>query len=139
MRMDFTNVEDVSYVSVPEGTYICQLADLRERNTRDGSPRWSYRLVVKEGEYAGRTAAWDSVAWSERGMGRVKHVLSKLGFDVSGVIEIDPDELVGKCASVKIEFEEHLDPISGIRSVRPSVPFMGYEEADQDSSVPWEA
>ena len=138
MRMDFTNVEDVSYVSVPEGTYLCQLEDLRERSTRDGSPRWSFRLVVKEGEYAGRTAAWDNVSWTERGMGRAKHVLSKLGFDVSGVVEIDAEELVGKRAHVRIEFEEHLDPVSGIRSVRPSVPYMGYELASEEASAPWE-
>ena len=138
MRMDFTNIEDVSYVSVPEGTYLCQLADLRERSTRDGSPRWSYRLVVKEGEYAGRTAAWDSVSWTERGLGRAKHVLSKLGFDVTGVLEVDAEQLVGRCASVRIQFEEHLDPVSGIRSVRPSVPYMGYELVDEAASTPWE-
>jgi len=141
MRLDFTNVEDVSYVSVPEGVYDCQLTDVRERSTRDGSPRWSFRLVVTEGEYAGRTAAWDSVSWTERGMGRAKHVLSKLGFDVTGIVDVDAEDLLGKRARVKIEFEEREDPISGIRSVRPTVPFLGYEALNGDAAgaVPWEA
>ncbi|MFT5286716.1 MAG: hypothetical protein ACI8TQ_002887 [Planctomycetota bacterium] len=139
MRMDFTNVEDVSYVSVPEGTYLCRIDDVREKNTRDGSPRWSYRLIVMDGEFAGRTAAWDSVAWTERGMGRCKHVLKQLGFDVSGVIEVEAGDLVGLCARVKIEFEEHQDPNTDIRSVRPSVPFFGYEAAQEDEPRAWGA
>ena len=139
MRMDFTNVEDVSYVSVPEGAYLCRIDDVREKNTRDGSPRWSFRLIVVEGEYAGRTAAWDSVSWTERGMGRCKHVLKKLGFDVSGVIEVESSDLVGRRARVQIEFEEHQDPNTDIRSVRPAVPFFGYEFAQEDESTAWPA
>ena len=137
MRMDFSNVEDVSYVSVPEGTYLCRVDDVRERSTRDGSPRWSYRLVVMEGEYAGRTAAWDSVSFTERGMGRCKHVLKQLGFDVSGVIEVESGDLVGRSAHVKIEFEEHQDPNTDIRSVRPSVPFFGYGAPREDQATDW--
>ena len=139
MRVDFTNVEDVSYVSVPEGTYACRVADMRERSTRDGSPRWSFRLIVIEGEFAGRTASWDSISWTERGMGRSKHVLSRLGFDVSGVIDVDAEDLVGKYARVRIEFEEHQDPISGVRSVRPSVPFFGYELIQPEDAAAWQS
>ena len=57
MRFDFSQIEDVeSFVSIPEGTYLCRVAEVRAGVTRDGSVRWSLRLEVAEGEYAGRTA-----------------------------------------------------------------------------------
>ena len=83
MQVDFSLVDDVeSFISVPEGIYLCRIADVREGVTRDGSPRWGIRLEVAEGEYAGRTAAWDGLPWSERGLPRVKQVLSHCEADL---------------------------------------------------------
>ena len=57
MRFDFSQVQDVeSFVSIPEGSYPCRVAEVREGLARDGSVRWSLRLEVLDGEYAGRTA-----------------------------------------------------------------------------------
>ena len=82
MRFDFSQIQDVeSFVSVPPGTYRCRVADVREGTSRDGSVRWSFRLEVADGEFAGRTGAWDSVTWSERGVHRVQHALAAMGFD----------------------------------------------------------
>ena len=76
MQFDFSQIHDIdSYVSIPEGSYVCRVAEVREGLARDGSPRWSLRLEVSRGEYAGRTAGWDSLTWSDRGIRRVKHVL----------------------------------------------------------------
>ncbi len=139
MRIDFSSVEDVdSFVSVPEGTYLCRITEVRERATREGDPRWSFRLMVDDGEYSGRTAAWDGFSWSERGMHRAKHVLSKLGFDTDGVLEVVRDDLVGRKAYVQVQFEEREDPVTGNRQVRPRVPYMGYQSAD-DQAMPWDS
>ena len=73
MHYDFSQVEDTqSFVSIPEGAYECRIAEVREGLSRDGSVRWSFRLEVLRGEYAGRTAGWDALTWSERGISRVK-------------------------------------------------------------------
>lgn len=128
MQVDFSLVEDVeSFASVPEGTYVVRVAEVREGVTRDGSPRWSLRLEVAEGEYAGRTAAWDGLHWSERGLRRVKHVLEKMGFDVSGRVDLQPAELIDVQVAVEIRLEEREDPATGNRQIRPRVPYMGYE------------
>ncbi|HKB16113.1 MAG TPA: DUF669 domain-containing protein [Planctomycetota bacterium] len=130
MRYDFSEIEDVQdFVAVPNGTYLCRVAEVRERRSRDGSERWSLRWVVEEGPYAGRTAAWDNLTWSDRGIRRVKFVLGKLGQPVGGVVEVEPQSLVGRLARVSVFSEEFVNPATGVRQVRSRVPFAGYEGA----------
>jgi len=127
MRFDFSRVDDVdSYVFVPEGEHDCRVADVREGTSRDGSVRWSFRLEVLDGEWAGRTAAWDSLTWSERGVYRVKKVLEALGLDVRGELEVEPQDLLNLQARVRVVPEEREDPVTGRRQVRMRVPYLGY-------------
>ncbi len=136
MRFDFTTVDDVeSYINVPEGLHNCRVAEVRDGRARDGSVRWSYRLEVIDGEWAGRTAAWDSLTWSERGIYRVKKVLAALGLDVKGVVEIEPTDLVNMRARVRVEPEEREDPQTGRRQVRMRVPYLGYEAYEPPADV----
>jgi hypothetical protein len=130
MKLDFSTVEDAeSYISIPEGTYVCRIADVRESVTRDGSARWALRLEVLDGEYAGRTAAWDALIFSERGMPRVKHVLAMLGFDVSGSLDIESEHLKGLQVRAQCLIEEYEDRLTGKRQRRLRVPYSGYESA----------
>jgi hypothetical protein len=136
MHFDFSSVDDVeSYISVPEGVHNCRVAEVREGRARDGSVRWSFRLEVLDGEWAGRTAAWDSFTWSERGVYRVKKILEALGLDVRGELEIDPADLVNLQARVKVEPEEREDPVTGRRQVRMRVPYLGYAPLDADGAA----
>ena len=131
MKLDFSTIEDAeSYISIPEGVYLCRIAEVRENLTRDGNPRWSLRLEVAEGEYAGRTAAWDSLVFSERGLPRVKQVLALLGFDVSGTIELQPGDLVDLRARAQCQIEEYEDRLTGKRQRRMRVPYSGYESVN---------
>lgn len=136
MRYDFSTVEDQdAYNSVPEGQYVCRIAEVRTGLSRDGSERWRFRLEVVDGDYAGRTAAWDSLTWSERGIFRVKRVLGALGFDVEGEVEVDSEDLTGRRAIVVLETEEWEDAISGRRQIRMSVPYLGYARIGEDGLV----
>lgn len=127
MHFDFSQLGDVqSFVSIPPGTYLCRVADVREGFTVDGSVKWSLRLEVAEGDYAGRTAAWDVLSWSERGIHRVRRVLGVLGFDVRGEVDLKPDDLVGLRIQAQLETEERHDPSTGQRTVRLRVPYSGY-------------
>lgn len=130
MNVDFSMIEDVeSFLSIPEGSYVCRIAEVREGQTRDGSPRWALRLEVAAGEFAGRTAAWDGLVWSERGLPRVKCVLGHLGFDVGGALDVSPGDLLDRHILCQLVSEEREDPISGRRVVRLRVPYMGYAPA----------
>lgn len=133
MQIDFSHVDDIdSYVSIPEGSYVCRIAEVREGVTREGSPRWAYRLEVTAGDYAGRTAAWDALIWSERALPRVKQILARLGFDVSGSLEVQPNDLVGRSIKAQFMIEEREDPLTGRHIARLRVPYMGYEAIAAD-------
>ncbi len=136
MRYDFSTVEDVeSYASIPEGVHLCRVVEVREGRARDGSLQWNLRLEAAEGEHAGRTAAWDSVTWSERGIHRVKHVLDALGIDVRGEVEVDTEDLIGRLARVSLMLEEREDVLRGRRVVRLRVPYLGYEAGGEPGAV----
>lgn len=127
MRFDFSSVDDVeSYVSVPAGPHNVRIAEVREGVSREGSTRWTFRLEVIDGDYAGRTAAWDSITWSERGVFRVKKVFEALGLDVRGELELESRDLVNLQACVTVTPEEREDPLTGRRQVRMRVPYLGY-------------
>ena len=138
MQVDFSLIEDVeSFISVPEGTYLCRVAEVREGLTRDGSPRWALRLEVVEGEYAGRTAAWDGLIWSERALPRVKQVLARMGFDTTGRLDIEAQDVVDRQVRVQLQTEEREDPVSGRRVARLRVPYMGYERVEEPEENPF--
>lgn len=140
MQFDFSRIEDIdSFVSIPEGRYACRVAEVREGVARDGSPRWSLRLEVALGEYAGRTAGWDSVTWSDRGIRRVKHVLEALGLNVSGQVEIAPSDLLGREVIATFQSEEREDAFTGRRVLRLRVPYAGYLSRADAASVPGSA
>ena len=135
VQVDFSRIEDVeSFVTIPEGRHLVRIAEIREGETKAGHLRWALRLEVVDGEFAGRTAAWDGMVWSKRGLPRVKHVLNVLGFDTNGALEVSPDDLCGKQAVVDFFIEEWEHPSTGRRTQRLSVPYLGYEPKDEGPS-----
>ncbi|MEZ6014769.1 MAG: hypothetical protein R3F49_06635 [Planctomycetota bacterium] len=129
MRQDFSSVPEMEtdLVTVPPGEYLCRVRDVRERHTKDGvNVQWGLCLEVAEGEHAGHLAAWDNLTFSERGLSRVKLVLRALGFDVSGVVELDAGELIGTEAVCQLNEEVYTDPNTGASTRRLSVPYAGY-------------
>ena len=131
MHFDFRQVPDVQvYTSIAPGIYVCRVGEVRDGLSRDGFVRWSLRLEVAEGPFAGKTAAWDSLTWSERGIPRVKKVLTALGFDLGAPVEIDSRDLLRRCARVQFQNEEREDPVTGQRTLRLRVPYMGYERLE---------
>ncbi len=84
-------------ISVPEGTYLCRVGEVRPGITRAGDERWSFSLLVDEGEYAGRCAAWGNIVFARRGRVHARSVLSACGHpkQVTGRITIEPEDMVG--------------------------------------------
>jgi len=127
MKWDFTDVSDMEdFASLPQGWYTVKVEEVREGLTRDRDSRWGLRLVVSEGDFAGRIAAWDGLVWSERGSSRAKRLLGALGFEVDGSLEIEPHELLGRCADVELVVEEWENPVTGRRQRRNTVPYDGF-------------
>jgi hypothetical protein len=130
MQIDFTEIADVDDLrAVPPGEYLCQVQEVRESQSPAGHVRWGMRWEVVHGEWQGRTACWDSLHWSERGLPRVKFVLKTLGCLAEANKDLQPDELQGRRALVTVIHEERDDPVSGLRRLSNRVPFAGYAAA----------
>lgn len=139
MRYDFSDLEDsLDLRCVPAGVHTCEVREVRSGTARDGSPRWSLKLDVAEGEHAGHHAAWDAITWSPRGVHRARLVLAALGFDVRGQVDVEPTDLVGRRAVVELQPETWEDPVTQQKREVLSVPFAGWSAlgaTDQAASV----
>lgn len=120
---------EMDYTTVPAGTYLCRIDEVRPGTTRAGDERWSLRLIVAEGEYAGRQAAWDSIVFSTRGRMRARTVLTALGLPAKGKVGVEPADLEGRKALVEIKPAEYTSP-SGDVVRRNEVPYDGYKPAE---------
>jgi hypothetical protein len=125
--LDFDAIEKVSdYVTVPAGTYLCEIAEVRESTTKNGDERWGLRLIVAEGEFCGRQAAWDSLIFSSRGQVRVRLVLEALGMPTKGRVSLRPEDMKGRRAFVEVRPSEFEHPDTGQVVRRNEVPYRGY-------------
>ena len=132
MKIDLSQIEDIEDIrSVPSGEYHCKAAEIRESESPAGHTRWGIRWEITNGDFQGRTACWDSLHWSERGLPRVKFVLQVLGMNTSRELNLNLEELEGLEAMVQVQPEEREDPVTGIRRVQNRVPFAGYAPVAQ--------
>lgn len=134
MEIDFDQQDQVSdFVTVPEGTYLCRVAEVRQGVTRAGDERWSLRLVVAEGQHVGKQAAWDGLVFSTRGRSRARMVLHALGLPSSGRVQIEPNDLEGRTALVEVRPTEYESPAGNVVR-RNEVPYDGYRQSEDDSA-----
>lgn len=126
MELDLDNSEQITdFVTVPPGTYLCRIAEIRERQSRAGDTLWGMRLVVEEGEFIGRLAAWDNLVFSSRGLTRVKLVLRALGLPADGKIDLKPEDLTDRQVLAEVRPAEYHSP-EGVMTRRNEVPYDGY-------------
>ncbi|MEM7205235.1 MAG: hypothetical protein AAF628_33580 [Planctomycetota bacterium] len=137
MEVDLTPADGINdYITVPAGSYVCEIAEVRPGTTRAGDPRWGIRLIVAEGEYTGRQAAWDGLVFSRRGRARVRRILGALGLPNQGKVDLAPADVEGRRALVEVRPSEFEDP-SGETVRRNEVPYDGYRpipDAPTDAS-----
>jgi len=123
--------EDADYTTVPEGTYLVRITEVRKGESRQGDERWGLRLVVAEGEFVGRQAAWDNLVFSHRGVARVRRVFEAFGLPFRGRVTVDSEDLVGRQAFAEIRPSEYVHPEGG-RVRRNEVPYSGYSPCTDD-------
>jgi len=126
MELDFESSDPISdFTTVPAGRYLCKVAEVRDRQSRAGDTMWSLRLVVTEGEFIGRMAAWDNLVFSTRGLQRVQAVLTAFGLAAGGKVDIRHEDLLDQEAFVEIRPAEYHAP-DGAMTRRNEVPYDGY-------------
>ncbi len=128
-RIDFNRVDDVQDFSpLPDGRYLCRLAEVEEAATQYGDEMWKLRFVVESGPHRGRYI-FDNLVFSDAALKRVKLICSRLGLDVSGELDLTPSLIKGRSCYVTVETEEYED-YEGNSKQRNVVPFAGYDRAD---------
>jgi len=129
MKLNFTGVPDSDdYSPLPDNDYLIEIASVEERQVSSGD-QWNLKLAIQEPEYPNRHV-FDSLTFSEAGMKRVKLILSRLGFDVSGELEIEPSDLVGIQAYVTLETESYFSEKHGKEMKKNKVTYAGWQSAD---------
>jgi hypothetical protein len=146
MRIDFTGVEgQQTFDPIPAGKYVVEVTDYREGHAskeakNPDAPTISWELTV-ESTLAGDTVihdrrsgkdvkvegrkVWENMTIVENSFWRLKAMLEACGFDVSGEIDFDPEEVLNQRMMVKVgiqrgrknpETGEEYDPRNTIRS-----------------------
>ena len=109
MKIDPEDGPDVDdFVVVEDGLYPVRIAEVRESRREGGDTSWMLRLELTEGPLTGRTIVTDWLNFGEKGMHRVRRVLSALGFDLSKPLELEPAELEGRVACVELATRESM-------------------------------
>lgn len=135
MEIDFDDTDATAdFVTVPEGTYLCRIAEIRPGTTRNGDERWALRLVVAEGQHVGKQAAWDSLVFSARGRARARLVMQAIGLPAKGRVEIEPADLENRTALVEVRPAEYQNSAGNLVR-RNEVPYEGYRAVPREQST----
>jgi hypothetical protein len=144
MKIDFTGVEgQKAFEPIPSGKYVVEVADYREGVASEsaknpGAPTISWQLTVESAlngdtviEHRGKEinvegrVVWENMTLVQNSFWRLKAFLEACGFDVSGEVDFDPDDVVGSRLVVKVGIQQgkknpqtgdEYDPRNTIRS-----------------------
>jgi hypothetical protein len=137
MELEFSKSDEkTDFTSVPAGTYLCEVTDVRPSVTRQGEERWSFRLMVRDGEFVGRQAAWDSLMFTDRALPRVRRVFAALGLPSEGRVRVEPKDLEGRRAFVDVRPGEYTNELGEVVR-RNEVPYAGYRPVPAPGEVPF--
>ncbi|MCK4856967.1 MAG: DUF669 domain-containing protein [candidate division Zixibacteria bacterium] len=136
-KINFAEIPDVDvYEPIPDGDYLCMVADIEEKNTTHGDEMWQMKLkVAEDGEYLNRVI-FDNIVFSKAAEKRVKLICSRFGLDTSGNLDLKPEHLIGKQIIVTVITGSYEDA-QGVERQRNEVPFAGYTlvGSDEDEGV----
>jgi Protein of unknown function (DUF669) len=143
MKIDFTDVEgQKTFEPVPAGKYLIEVTDYREGTASTaaknaGAATISWELTIEstatgETEINGTKVegrkVWENMTLVEASFWRLKAFLEACGFDVSGEIDFDPEEVLNSRLICKVgiqkarknrESGEEYDPRNTVRSFHP--------------------
>jgi hypothetical protein len=133
MRIDFGGVNRPSKGLLPESWYEAEVRTVQPKQASTGQDYWRVEFEVVAGDHSG-TRVFDSLFFTEKAFPRLKLALSAFGLPHEGVVDIAPEDLVGRHACIEVTSKEGTD-----QKVRNVVTFEGYRPATaarQKQTVP---
>jgi len=100
--IDFSNVKGLE--PIPVGAYTASITSAERKTSQAGNEMINLQWKVSGGKYDGRIV-FDSMVFTEKTLWRVKAALIALGYSKTFSGEVDPDQLVGKTATILVEIE----------------------------------
>ncbi len=109
MRIELEGADEVDdFVIVEDGEHLMRVGGAKQMDGAEGRISWMLRMELVHGIRAGRTAVTEWVNFTPRGLHRARLILAALGFDVSDTLEVEPHELIGRKAYLRVATEETL-------------------------------
>jgi len=129
LSIDFEGVESGGGRPIPDGIYTAAIKKVEEKEGQDsGEPYLSIPWTITGGgkKKTHGAVAWDTLSLQPQALWRLRTLLESLGLEVpEGVMEIDPEDLVGLECEIEITNEDYQG------KDRPRV--TGYSIAGSDS------
>lgn len=122
---DWDEYDEAKGGMVPPGRYLCEVADVNEKTTRNGDLFWLVHWRIIDGEYLDQEFR-DAVYFHTKGARpRAKSFLLALALDLNGVRGMPhPDEVVGRRAMCDVFVEEYES--RGKTRKKNSIPYAGF-------------
>ena len=99
--LDFSNV--ASNEPLEEGMYELDITKVEEKTSSTGK---DMVLVTFKHQETG-TAIWENYVLQENCLWKLKELLDAVGFDTTGALELDFEELVGQTVNAKVVQDEY--------------------------------
>jgi len=109
LTVDFTNVEGGDFEPIEPGKYDAVVWEVKKEEAKSGNMMLVWEFKLQDEEYQNRRAWYRSVLLPNC-MWKLKQILKRIApeYDLSGKLEIDPDDLAGrKCRLVMTYDEEY--------------------------------
>jgi len=125
--VDLSGVEeDGGFEVLPKGVYDAAVETCEFKHSKTGNPMWALKMVVEDGDYAGRKL-FTHLIFSEKMMGRTKKAIRTLG--AADLLEgpFNPksadvtEALVGKRCRIQVDISEYEgEKRNEIKNLRPA-------------------
>ena len=105
INLDFSNV--AKREAIPEGVYESVIATAEEKMSKNGKPMLTVGFDITTDNQSNDVRIWENYVLQENTLWKLSELLNVLGYDVSGALDFDPNDLIGSAVRVKVVQEDY--------------------------------
>lgn len=144
--VDWSAIPDVGdFNTLPNGEYLAEVTACEVAASRDGDEQWNLKFKACGGDHDGE-ALFDNITFSDKGISRCKLVIGRLGYDVSGPLNLDViawgsedgsiPPIVGRRVYVTLTKTTRKIEATGQEVDSIKVPYSGYRRTEENGGAP---
>lgn len=143
--VDWSAIPDVGdFNTLPNGEYLAEVTACEVAASRDGDEQWNLKFKACGGDHDGE-ALFDNITFSDKGISRCKLVIGRLGYDVSGPLNLDVivwgsedgsiPPIVGRRVWVSLAKTTRKIEATGQEVDSIKVPYSGYRRTEENGGA----